>query len=147
MLEQIPSATLSELAEHSFTVPEGMGIVLLASSTTNGEPDVISASGDPFVATNQVILADSPTNAFSLFQQASPTNAVAISIATAEFDTQTPYCDISVSGPSVLRLDFRGTLQRSTNLTDWTDIALSSVSPQFILLGTNNTVGFFRSKQ
>ena len=145
MLDQIPSATLYELSQRSFTVPEGMGVVLLASSTTNGEPDVISSSGDPFVSTNQILSADSPTNTFSLFRQDSPTNAVEVSTATAEFDTQTPYCNILASAPRVLRLDFRGTLQTSSNLTDWADAG--AVSPEFIVIGSTNKAGFFRSRQ
>ena len=146
LLEQITSATLAELSERTFIMPEGLGITLLASSTTNGPLDVISSTGDPFVVTNQIISA-SGTNSFSLFRQDSPTNAVAVSTAIAEFDTQTPYCKISMSAPSVLRLDFRGTLQSSTNLTGWTDFATNSTSPQFILIGTNDTVGFFRTRQ
>ncbi len=145
-LEQIPSATLAELAERSFSVPEGLGVVLLASSVANGSPDVISSTGDAFSATNQII-SPNGTNSFSLFRQDSPTNAVSVSTATATFDAQSPYCNIAMSAPSVIRLDFRGTLQRSTNLTDWADIAVGSVSPQFIVLGTNDTVGFFRSKK
>ena len=145
-LAQIPSATLAELSERSFAVSEGLGIVLLASSTTNGLPDVISSTGDAFSATNQII-SPSGTNAFSLFRQDSPTNAVPLSTATAAFDAQSPYCNISMSAPSVLRLDFRGTLQLSTNLTDWADFATNAIPPQFIVLGPNDRVGFFRSKQ
>ena len=143
-LEQISSATLAELSGRSFAVPEGLGIVLLASSTTNGLPDVISSTGDAFTATNQVI-SPSGTNAFSLFRQDSLTNAVVVSTATAEFDAQTPHCNIFVSAPGVLRLDFRGTLQSSTTLTNWTDVG--AVSPHFIVVGSTNKAGFFRSRQ
>ena len=143
-LEEIPSATLGELSQRSFTVPEGLGIVLLASSTTNGLPDVISSTGDAFSVTNQVI-SPTGTNAFSLFRQDSPTNAVVVSTATAEFDAQSPHCNTSVSAPGVLRLDFRGTLQTSTTLTNWTDVGV--VSPHFIVVGSTNTAGFFRSRQ
>lgn len=143
-LEQISSATLAELSGRSFAVPEGLGIVLLASSTTNGQPDVISSTGDAFSATNQVI-APSGTNTFSLFRQDSPTNAVVVSTATAEFDAQSPHCNIFVSAPGVLRLDFRGTLQTSTTLTNWADVG--AVSPQFIVIGSTNKAEFFRSRQ
>ena len=143
-LEQIPSATLAELSERSFAVPEGLGIVLLASSTTNGLPDVISSTGDAFSAMNQVI-SPSGTNVFSLFRQDSLTNAVAVSTATAEFDTQSPHCNIFVSAPGVLRLDFRGTLQSSTTLINWTDVG--AVSPHFIVVGSTNKAEFFRSRQ
>ena len=145
-LEQIPSATLAELSGRSFTVPEGVGIVLLASSTTNGLPDVISSTGDAFSSTNQIIAA-SGTNTFSLFRQDSPTNAVPVATATAEFDAQSPYCDISLSAPAILRLDFRGTLQNSTNLTDWADVGTNTTSPEFITLGQNGSAGFFRSRR
>jgi hypothetical protein len=143
-LEQIPSATLAELSERDFAVPEGLGIVLLASSTTNGQPDVISSTGDAFSATNQVI-SPSGTNTFTLFRQDSPTNAVAVSTATAAFDAQTPYCKLFVSAPGILRLDFRGTLQTSTTLTNWTDVG--AVSPHFIVIGSTNRAEFFRSRQ
>ena len=143
-LEQIPSATLAELSGRSFDVPEELGIVLLASSTTNGQPDVISSTGDAFSATNQVI-APSGTNTFSLFRQDSPTNAVSVSTATAEFDAQSPHCNISVSAPTVLRLDFRGTLQSSTNLAGWADVG--AASPHFIVIVPTNRAAFFRSRQ
>jgi hypothetical protein len=142
----MPSVTLSELAEQSFSVPEGLGVVLLAASVTNGLPNVVSSTGDAFSLTNQIISA-SGTNTFSLFRQDSPTNAVTVSTATAVFDAQSPYCNISLGAPSVLRLDFRGTLQCSTNLTDWADVAANSSSPQFIVLGQSDKVGFFRSKR
>lgn len=146
-LEQIPSATLAELSERSFALPEGLGIVLLASSTTNGVPDVISSTGDPFSVTNQIVLPNVPTNAFTLFRQDSVTNAVAVSTATAEFDAQSPYCEMSMTAPAVLRLDFRGTLQTSTTLTNWTDFATNTTSPHFVVVGSTNQMGFFRSRQ
>ena len=143
-LEQISSATLAELSERSFAVPEGLGIVLLASSTTNGPLDVISSTGAPFTAANQII-SPSGTTTFSLFRQDSPTNAVAVSTATAKFDAQSPHCNISVSAPGILRLDFNGTLQSSTTLTNWTDVG--AVSPWFITIGSTNKSEFFRSRQ
>ena len=146
-LEQIPSATLAELSERSFAVPEGLGIVLLAASVTNGPPDVISSTGDPFSLTNQIILPNVPTNAFVLFRQDSPTNAVPVSSATAESDAQSPYCEMSMTAPAVVRLDFRGTLETSITLTNWTDFASNTTSPQFIVIGSTNSAGFFRSRR
>ena len=146
VIEQIASATLSELSQRSFTIPGGMPITLLASSTEGGPPDVISATGDPFVGENQHVAVDAATTPFSLYRQDSPTVAVPIASATAESDLTTPYCNLSLTPPNILRLDFRGTLQQSTNLFDWLDIGLDTTSPHFVVIPPGQGTGFFRSK-
>jgi hypothetical protein len=147
VLEQISSATLSELSQRSFTIPKGMTVTLLASSEEGGSPNVISATGDPFVAENQHVAVDAATTQFSLYRQDSPTVAVPIASATAESDLATPYCNLSLTPPNILRLDFRGTLQQSSNLSDWSDIGLGTTSPHFVVIPPGQGTRFFRSKQ
>ena len=145
-LEQIASATLGELSERTFAVPEGLGIVLLASTTTNGPPDVISSTRDPFSSLDQ-ILSPGGTNTFSLFRQDSQTHAVEISAGFSVADSQSLICNILMSGTSILRIDFRGTLQSSTNLLNWTDVGANTTSPEFVLFGPNESIKFFRTKR
>jgi hypothetical protein len=147
VLDQISSATLSELSQRSFTIPKGMKVTLLASSAEGGPPDVISATGDPFVGENQHVAVDAATTPFSLYRQDSPTVAVPIASATADSDLTTPFCNLSLTQPNILRLDFRGTLQQSTNLSDWSDIGLDATSPHFVVIPPGQSAGFFRSKQ
>ena len=147
ILDQISSATLSELSQRTFTIPTGMAVTLLASSAEGGVPDVISATGDPFVAENQHVAADNVMTQFSLYRQDSPTAAVSIASATAESDLTTPYCNIALTPPNILRLDFRGTLQQSSNLSDWADVGPDTTSPQLIVIPPDQKAGYFRSKQ
>jgi len=147
MLEQIPSATLTELTALSFNVPQGQGLMILASSSAEGDLDVISSTGDPFVPANQIISTETASQPFTLFRQDSPTSAVAIATATVESDLQSPFCNISMSSQNVLRLDFRGALQKSANLSDWSDVGTDTTSPHFIVIDPNDKAGFFRSKQ
>lgn len=147
VLDQISSATLSELSQRSFTIPKGIKVTLLASSVEGGPPDVISATGDPFVGENQRVAVDAATTPFSLYRQDSPSVAVPIASATADSDLTTPFCNLSITPPNILRLDFRGTLQQSTNLSDWSDIGLGATSPHFVVIPPGQGAGFFRSKQ
>jgi len=145
MLEQIPIASLDELSARTYSVPHGQGVVLIASSNSSGDQDIISSTGDPFNPSNQVIPTTNGYTSFVLFRQDSPTIATVVSNVITTTTPQSLSCSTSSITPGLLRLDFSGVLQFSSDLLNWSDVVLNPTSPYFFTVGSNQK-GFFRAR-
>jgi hypothetical protein len=129
-IAQFASITLAELEQKRFHLVPGTSLSLVASSTPEGESDVVLSTGDPSIEESRFVPADSDTMAVTL-QQLNDTafNVIADATTAGELVPRIPaVTDFSrLSTPGQFSMTFAGDIgasfiiETSPDLHSWSD--------------------------